>query len=202
MDDTITLTIEPKTYEFNKTNLKLDDKIFDNIFAREKKLLREMIEKDKYVKYKPEVISKYAVYLDTPTGIYLNKLKSEGDRFYKNFLHSYGEGPFSKFEITDKNVFWKKGLYAFFLDGGIVYVGRCKDNYRNRFNAGYGNISPRNCYKIGRSTNCRINNLITSNRDKQIELYICPTNDDKEIEASERKLIEKYRPIWNISLNE
>jgi hypothetical protein len=31
-----------------------------------------------------------------------------------------------------------------------------------RFNAGYGNISPKNCFKGGQETNCRVNNLVHS----------------------------------------
>ena len=38
-------------------------------------------------------------------------------------------------------------------------MGECA-NLSVRFNAGYGNISPKNCFKGGQETNCRLNNLL------------------------------------------
>jgi hypothetical protein len=40
-------------------------------------------------------------------------------------------------------------------------VGECA-NLSARFNTGYGNISPKNCFKGVQETNCRLNNLLYS----------------------------------------
>ena len=45
------------------------------------------------------------------------------------------------------------------LDGDLRYVGECA-NLSARFNVGYGNISPKNCFSGGQETNCRLNNLL------------------------------------------
>lgn len=72
-------------------------------------------------------------------------------------LHSYGQGPFCKFSTSScGNV---SGVYALFDSKDLLYIGQTV-NLLQRFNSGYGNISPRNCYTGGQSTNCKINNLI------------------------------------------
>ena len=72
-------------------------------------------------------------------------------------LHQYGDGPFCKFKIPRNLNF--SGVYALSVDHEIRYIGEC-EKLSQRFNAGYGNISPRNCFKGGQQTNCRINSLL------------------------------------------
>ena len=72
-------------------------------------------------------------------------------------LNRYGEGPFCKFKIP--NGYKQSGVYALLVSERVQYVGEC-NNLSQRYNMGYGNISPRNCFKGGQETNCRVNNLI------------------------------------------
>ena len=67
---------------------------------------------------------------------------------------------------------------------------------KQRVNSGYGTISPKNCFKDGQSTNCKINNLVTQYKD-DVVLKILVLEDDKKIEKLEIELIEKHRPEWN-----
>lgn len=61
-------------------------------------------------------------------------------------LNQYGTGPFCKFKIPGH--YRTSGVYVLTIDGEIRYVGECA-NLSARFNAGYGNISPRNCFQGG-----------------------------------------------------
>lgn len=113
----------------------------------------------------------------------------------KNYsLHKFGKGPFCKFTIDGKYS-GKIGVYLIVLDDAVCYVGECID-LKKRFNAGYGNISPRNCFVNGQSTNCRINSLILESfkNNKSISLYFLKTDNRSGIE---RELIKKLRPAWN-----
>ena len=113
----------------------------------------------------------------------------------KNYsLHKFGKGPFCKFTIDRKHS-GKIGVYIIVLDGDICYVGECID-LKDRFNAGYGNISPRNCFVGGQLTNCRINSLILKSfkNNKSVLLYFLETNNRSRVE---RALIKKLRPVWN-----
>ena len=109
-------------------------------------------------------------------------------------LDRHGRGPFCKFTL-DKRYAQKSGVYAMISDEDILYIGKCVD-LQNRFNVGYGNISPRNCFKGGQPTNCRINSNILKRikRQKEIRLYFLETKCISEIE---QRLIAKTRPPWN-----
>jgi hypothetical protein len=116
---------------------------------------------------------------------------------YKNArnlpLNTYGTGPFCKFKITSS--LQASGVYVLSVDAKVRYVGECA-NLSKRFSAGYGNISPKNCYKGGQETNCRLNNLVYSASlgGERIVLSFFRTADYKRVEASLRSTL---KPIWN-----
>ncbi len=113
----------------------------------------------------------------------------------KNYkLNKYGKGPFCKFKIP-KGYAGKKGVYLILENGNIQYVGKC-ENFESRYNAGYGNISPRNCFEGGQNTNCKINGLILSRikSGSKIELKFFETENYSQIEDF---YIQKLKPSWN-----
>ena len=109
-------------------------------------------------------------------------------------LNKYGKGPFCKFTINRKYA-GKTGVYLILVNDKIQYVGECDDFFK-RFGMGYGNISPRNCFEGGQSTNCRVNSDILSlfKLKKSIQLYFLETNDRFKIE---HELIVNQNPPWN-----
>ncbi len=108
-------------------------------------------------------------------------------------LNPYGNGPFCKFRIP-----WNykvAGVYAILTGRKVKYVGECKD-LSSRYNVGYGTISPRNCFRGGQETNCRVNNLILREMrsGRRVSLWFLPTNNYKAIEA---QILRLRRPDWN-----
>ncbi len=110
-------------------------------------------------------------------------------------LNPYGAGPFCKFRIP-KNIN-KAGVYIITVNDVPYYVGECV-SLSKRFNTGYGQISPRNCYIGGQSTNCRLNNLIYNldHANTAITLLFHETNSRFELE---NKLISALNTqhYWN-----
>ena len=108
-------------------------------------------------------------------------------------LHKHGDGPFCKFRITVPK--GMMGVYALQVDGMVRYIGECED-LRKRFSYGYGNISPRNCYKGGRGTNLKINRKVLEvvRAAGRVDLYFYKTTERKQIE---RQLLDTYSPPWN-----
>lgn len=108
-------------------------------------------------------------------------------------LNAYGKGPFCKFRIP--NGLRVAGVYVITIEGEARYVGECA-NFSARFNAGYGNISPRNCFKGGQETNCRVNNLIceATLQGRAVGLWFYQSTDFKAIEA---RLRAALRLPWN-----
>lgn len=109
-------------------------------------------------------------------------------------LNPHGQGPFCRFRLpTDEQ---RAGVYLFEVGGDVRYVGIAA-NLAQRFNSGYGNISPRNCYVGGQSTNCRINKLVLSESvaGRTVSIWFRPEADRRELE---RQLIERLAPVWNV----
>jgi hypothetical protein len=108
-------------------------------------------------------------------------------------LNKYGAGPFCKFKIASR--LRASGVYVITVDGELQYVGECA-NLSARFNAGYGNISPKNCFKGGQETNCRLNNLVytAALAGAQLSLWFFNTADYKSVEALLRFTLN---PPWN-----
>lgn len=113
-------------------------------------------------------------------------------------LHKWGEGSFCHFCIPIAKKPALAGVYILIVDNQPVYVGECA-NLVTRFNSGYGHISPRNCYQRGRSTNCRINNLIYRSvvAGQKIDLWFKDTNNRKDVEASLIQILQT-RQYWNL----
>lgn len=108
-------------------------------------------------------------------------------------LHKYGNGPFCRFKI--QNSLDYPGVYTLMDAECVLYIGECI-NLSSRYNMGYGNISPRNCFEGGQPTNCRINNLIllAKSAGSTISLWFLPTSNNKDIKS---QLRTSLRPSWN-----
>jgi hypothetical protein len=108
-------------------------------------------------------------------------------------LHRHGFGTFCSFRISVQPGL--AGVYALVVNGSLCYIGKCVD-LGKRFNAGYGNISPKNCYHGGRTTNCKINRWVldvTKSGDR-VSLYFHQTPQRHIVE---KRLIANYTPPWN-----
>ena len=92
-----------------------------------------------------------------------------------------------------------KGVYLWVVDDEIIYLGEAVD-LRSRFNSGYGNISPRNCFKGCQSTNVKMNRVALKlfKENKTIEIYIVLTQKHKEIESY---LLSRINTKYNVKNN-
>lgn len=186
--------------EFATTPVSFSAHWVSNVFARMNSLsLGEAILRPPYAKLAPLVRAEYGTFLSQGLGHFLVDLKTLGDPFYLRFLNTYGDQAFCRFQLTDRSVRNLRGLYCFTLDDTVKYIGRTIDSFAKRINQGYGSISPRNCYRDGRRTNCHLNAL-TSGVTEQVQLYLHPMVDEALIVATERALIGAYKPEWNVQL--
>jgi len=80
----------------------------------------------------------------------------------------------------------------------LANVGECQD-FARRFNTGYGQISPKNCYKGGQETSCRINQLILKCAESgwSIDVYFVETADAAGRFLLESAYIAAFSPAWN-----
>jgi len=178
--------------------LTFDDEIRTNIFsAKNNKSVAETLTHTRYAKLSETTRQGYGDLLDQPLGVFLLSLKNGGDEFYKRFLNRYGDLEYSQFFLAESKFHDLRGVYAYFQEDHVMYVGRCRDSMKKRINQGYGKIHPKNCYIDGQATNCHLNALITKAR-KQVSLRLHSMDSDNEIERYELQLIQELRPPWNI----
>lgn len=174
------------------------EKDIKDTFRCYKKTVADVLRSKRYCSLAEQVYQNYPDSKNLPLGDFLYSLKQQGDLLYLNFLNRYGDGVFCTFTIQNVVQGKLRGLYAYGVDERLMYIGRCRNCYRNRIDRGYGKIHPKNCYLDGQATNCHINNLLNEYMDA-IEFYIYPLENEAEITTLERELILQYKPEWNIA---
>ena len=184
-------------HQLIEISLNFETRIYSNIFKdKNNKTLQATIETSKYKSLADKVYQNYSQELNTNLGEFLLKLKNTGDELYREFLNKYGDLEYSIFFLAKQEQYNLKGVYFYYLNDELKYIGRCRDSMRKRINSGYGKISPKNCFIDGQSTNCKVNALVTKNRDSVV-LKIFVMSDNKEIKELENRLILEYEPEWN-----
>lgn len=132
--------------------------------------------------------------LDSSGAVTRHSPQARFEKAQNSALHQYGSGDFCHFRLDVARGL--AGVYVFVAGGEVVYIGECAD-LRQRFNAGYGNISPRNCFVGGQPTNCRINRFVLDRIEAgvQIDVYFRESHERKLLE---RSLITTFQPAWNV----
>ena len=109
-------------------------------------------------------------------------------------LNRHGTGPFCRFAVPGLTE--AAGVYAITVARRLVYVG-IATNLRRRWGpSGYAQIQPRNCFKGGQSTNCKVNHaILAATQDRlAIDLWIHRTGHPRPLEE---RLIDALAPPWN-----
>lgn len=187
-----------RNLDFVPVKLVLKKNHLTNLFAQKNnKTVAETLASKKYSRLSPEVRKRFPHALNEKLGEFLFDLKMAGDDFYLRFLNEYGDAIFCDFMVAEP--VRAKGLYLFAVRDEIRYLGRTHEPFAKRINQGYGHLSPKNCYKDGRATNCRLNSLIAQYW-KELACYVCPLENDDEIDSLEKTLIRQLQPEWNLAL--
>lgn len=185
-------------WDFMQIPLILHQNNIINLFAQKNnKSVAETLANRKYAKLSDEVKKRYPGFLNYKLGEFLFHLKTQHDLLYLQFLNDYGDKTYCKFSVSQ--ALTSKGIYSFVVSGNVQYIGRSHDPFTKRINQGYGSISPKNCYKDGQVTNCRLNSFIAQFWTTT-QFYICPLEDKNEIDTVEQALIKNLQPVWNINL--
>jgi len=192
------INIQGHQLEFTETPIEMHKLGITDLFAKKNnKTLAETLLGKRYSNLSKEVHSRYPDSLNKKLGEFLSKLKNDDDAFYLRFLNKYGDNVFCDFSIASTPLTKSKGVYCFTIGSAIKYVGRSHDPFVKRVNNGYGHLSPKNGFKDGQSTNCRVNALIAKYHPN-VSFYIYPIDDDSEIDRLEIYLRDHLKPEWNL----
>lgn len=196
----LTLRFDDQTLLFQEAKLSFLPGIKSNVFGQKNnKTVAETLAHKRYAKLNSLISDEHPNAMNETLGTFLLRLKTSGADKYKRFLNAYGDGSYCTFRMERGSLSRKKGLYCYRLKDETVYVGRSYDPFEKRINQGYGTIHPKNCYIDGQATNCHLNALIASNICN-VTFFVCPLENDRDIESLERRAIQLLQPRWNIAL--
>ena len=133
--------------------------------------------------------------LDLNLGEFLFRLKSEGNSDYKLYLNKYGDRRYCIYKIDQ--FLNDKGIYCYVVDNKIMYLGRSRKTFKERFNE-YGKITAYNCLIDGQATNCHINSIINSIDNVFVGIYKMTNKSDEEIKEMEKRILKHKTFEWNI----
>lgn len=151
------IRINGQKLHFEKIDLIPLGHTFNEVFGNyDAKTLGQTLELDRYRRLKALFEKETKENMARPLGEYLLELKRNNNNKYLEFLNNCGDETFRRFKMTDEKMFNQKGIYYFSVNCELKYIGKTTSSFKKRINAGYGNISPRNCFKKGQSVNCRI----------------------------------------------
>jgi len=97
---------------------------------------------------------------------------------------------FCRFRLDEEII--DSGVYIWRINGETRYIGSAK-NLKERFNNGYGIISPRNIFYGGQSTNCKMNLVVVNNQAKKIEIYFYKTEEYREAKSVEKIILQSFK---------
>ena len=112
-------------------------------------------------------------------------------------LNRHGAGSFCRFRVSQAR--HDEGVYAITINGQTKYIGECVNLAQRFSSAGYGGISPKNCFQGGQPTNCKINKKILHHAKQRdmIELWFIKTEPGNARKVLESRMINSINPEWN-----
>ena len=178
-DGSLAVPCGEKTLYFKPVRLNFIGGVREDFFARAQKPLQEILKNPAYSHLLPLVNAKYSNYMLIKSGLFLRQLKERHDPFYREFLNNFGDEKYGTFRLDESDDGDKKGVLVIVVNRSIYHAVDCPETFRVIINNAFGRISPEDCFLSGDSNRCRINALISSNRN---EAAICIHRCEKEDE--------------------
>src|SRR5512136_2361570 len=154
-----------KTLFFKAVKLNFSGPVREDLFARVKTPLEELLKNPAFCHLLPQVNAKYSRYLPMQSGLFLHQLKERHDPFYREFLNIYGDEKYGTFRLEESHEGGKKGILLIIVKKAVYHVVNCPESFRGIINDQYGRISSDDCLLSGDSTRCRINAVLCNNRN-------------------------------------
>ena len=192
-NEVVNIFIDEEFKTSGNYNFKLDKDHFEFKFIDE---LNPIFKEDKKYKSGQNYLDSFRIGIDNCKNKLINNGKSVElvaslkDNYKLDDLKK--ERCFCEFRLNTKIT--GSGVYLWVVDNKIIYVGEAL-NLKSRFNSGYGHISPRNIFKNGQSTNCKMNLVVSEylKNNKKVNIYFLDTTQlDKSNQKTQREMIEKY----------
>ena len=180
-DGTFVIPFKEKTLYFRQLKLQFSGGIKENHFDKVQKTLRETLENPVFSHLNDTVNAKYPQYLPLKTGLFLGQLKERQDPFYREFLNPYGDEKYGTFRLEEAVEAYKNGVLIVVYKNGLYFAFNSEDLFSNLVNNRLGRVLADDCLLSGDSVRCRINALLSSNRNEGVlAAYPASREEDRE----------------------
>ncbi|MFA4861345.1 hypothetical protein [Methanoregula sp.] len=180
-DGSFAVPYQGKTLYFRTAKVTFSGGSKDDLFARSKILLQDLLENPAYEHLRSPVNAKYSRYLPMAAGLFLGQLKERHDPFYREFLNTYGDEKYGTFRLEELRDAEKKGILIVVVRRGLYHVADCPESIRHTVNDIFGRLLPDDCLLNHDSMRCRINAVLCNNKtDAGLHYYACENNEERE----------------------
>jgi hypothetical protein len=178
-DGSLIVPYKEKTLYFKAVKLNFSGPVREDLFARVKTPLEELLKNPAFGHLLPQVNAKYSRYLPMQSGLFFSQLKERHDPFYREFLNNYGDEKYGTFRFEESNEGSRKGVLLIVVKKAVYHVVNCSATFRGIINDQFGRISSDDCLLSGDSTRCRVNAVLCNNRN-DAGIYIHPVEKEDE----------------------
>lgn len=180
-DGSFAVPFQGKTIYFKPVKLTFSGGVKEDLFARSKTLVQDLLEKPACEHLRSPVNAKYSRYLPMGAGLFLGQLKERHDPFYREFLNTYGDEKYGTFRLEEFRDADKKGIIIVVVKKGLYHVTDCPASIRSMVNDTFGRLLPDDCLIDRDSIRCRINAVLCNNKtDAGLYCYACESGDERE----------------------
>ncbi len=178
-DGSLGVPVGDKTLYFKPVRLIFSGGLKENVFEKEQKCLKDIVDTPVYSHLKAKVEEKYANYLSLRLGLFLWERKEKHDPFYREFLNPWGDEKFGTFMVEDSDLSGRNGVYLVVAEGKPTHAGSSQESFKKTLTREFSRITAGDCYLDQDGTRCRINSLLCMQK-KIAAVYLHAVSSEEE----------------------
>ena len=180
-DGSLGVPVLDKILYFKPVKLIFSGGLKEDVFEKEQKCLKDIINSPAYSHLKAKTEDKYANYLPLRLGLFLWERKEKHDPFYREFLNPWGDEKYGTFMVEDSDLSSRKGVYLVVVDGKATHAGCSHESFKKTLTQEFSRITAGDCYLDRNGTRCRINALLCSQK-KTSSVFLHALDNEEERE--------------------
>ena len=178
-DGSLGVPVLDKILYFKPVRLIFSGGLKEDVFEKEQKLLKDVINTPVYFHLKAKTEEKYANYLPLRLGLFLWERKEKHDPFYREFLNPWGDEKYGTFMVEDSALSGRKGVYLVVAEGKACHAGSSPASFKKTLTVEFSRITAGDCYLDRDGTRCRINALLCMQK-KTASVYLHAVDNEEE----------------------
>jgi hypothetical protein len=178
-DGSLGVPVLDKILYFKPVRLIFSGGLKEDVFEKEQKLLKDVINTPVYSHLKAKTEEKYANYLPLRLGLFLWERKEKHDPFYREYLNPWGDEKYGSFMVEDSALSGRKGVYLVVAEGKACHAGSSPESFKKTLTVEFSRITAGDCYLDRDGTRCRINALLCMQK-KTASVYLHAVDNEEE----------------------